>query len=233
MVRTAIVVGEVSMRVCHTRNYQTNITIYTYACMYPYTEKSLLDTTESNDKAVKSSTPSDNTLLTLASHNKTHDQILLYLKPSLTLQMVDLGTALEFPNRQSIPRQFSDHMDWYEGNNVDAFRGGARYYPILYVSEFWITYDSLKEVNGGLKESKIDVTYEPVPVSNMERMYCYSVACIVSNRMRLFYVRCGNGNSRPEWKTPKENKKPSPEKKTVPTTLYLPCSLRLIPTCLQ
>ena len=85
------------------------------------------------------------------------------MKPSLTLQLVDLGTAIEFPNRQSIPRQFSDHMDWYEGYE-DGMGTSAMYYPILYVNEFWITYESLKEVNGGLKESKIDVTYEPVAV---------------------------------------------------------------------
>ncbi|EED96134.1 predicted protein [Thalassiosira pseudonana CCMP1335] len=57
-------------------------------------------------------------------------------------------------------------MDWYDGEE-DGSRGnnfGELYYPILYVSEFWITYDSLKEVNGGLKESKVDVTVEPVPM---------------------------------------------------------------------
>ena len=90
------------------------------------------------------------------------------MKPSLTLQLVDLGTAIEFPNRQSIPRQFSDHMDWYD----DGMGAGAMYYPILYVSEFWITYESLKEVNGGLKESKIDVTYEPVAVRTLS--FCFT-----------------------------------------------------------
>ena len=87
--------------------------------------------------------------------------------------MVDLGTAIEFPNRESIPRQFADHMDWYEGEEgspttygvAGGSNGGTLYYPILYVSEFWITYDSLKEVNGGLKQSNISVVYEPVPVS--------------------------------------------------------------------
>lgn len=119
-------------------------------------EKSLLDSPDVQEKKAKTLT--DNSVLSQASNNKTHDQILLYMKPSLTLQMVDLGTAVEFPNRQSIPRQFSDHMDWLE-------ESGAMYYPILYVNEFWITYESLKEVNGGLKESKIDVSYEPVAVS--------------------------------------------------------------------
>jgi hypothetical protein len=128
-----------------------------------------LDTTQTKKDSKKVSAE-DNTVLTLASQNKTHDQILLYIKPSLTLQMVDLGAAVNFPSRESIPRQFSDHMDWYEGDELQQHPGmkrpgGNRYYPILYVSEFWITYESLKEVNGGLKESKLDVTYEPVPVS--------------------------------------------------------------------
>ena len=128
------------------------------------TEKSLLDSpTESNGPNYKSPAPNDNSVLSLASQNKTHDQILLYIKPSLTLQMVDLGTAITFPNRQSIPRQFSDHMDWVS-NGVDD---GSIYYPILYVNEFWITYESLKEVTGSLKEAKIEVNYEPVSVSTM------------------------------------------------------------------
>jgi hypothetical protein len=140
-------------------------------------EKSLLDGTSDTKISQSIAKLNDKSVLSLASQNTTHDQILLYLKPSLSLQMVDLGTAIEFPNRQSIPRQFADHMDWLDdiengvalnvGNGAHrGGGGGTMYYPILYVSEFWITYESLKEVNGGLKESKIDVTYEPVPVSN-------------------------------------------------------------------
>jgi hypothetical protein len=123
-------------------------------------EKSLLDssTVSQTQSNKKSTSYNDNSILSQASNNKTHDQILLYLKPSLTLQMVDLGTSIQFPNRESIPRQFSSHMDWY---NDDS----SLYYPILYVNEFWITYESLKEVNGGLKEGRVDVRYEPVAVS--------------------------------------------------------------------
>eukprot|EP00804_Cyclotella_cryptica_P008781 CCRYP_015647-RA/>CCRYP_015647-RA protein AED:0.05 eAED:0.05 QI:143/1/1/1/1/0.83/6/2535/429 len=155
-------------------------------------EKSLLDTPQANEiennknpQIPKSQV--DNTLLTLASQNKTHDQILLYIKPSLTLQMVDLGTAVEFPNRESIPRQFAEHMDWYEGEEgaptsgaAVGSGGGTMHYPILYVSEFWITYDSLKAVNGGLKESKINVVYEPVPVSIDTSHFCTD-----SNSLRI------------------------------------------------
>lgn len=127
--------------------------------------KSLLDAPSEDSSATVD--PDDSSVLTAASLNKTHEQLLLYMKPSLTLQVVDMGSmgVLDFPSKESIPKQFSDHMDWYEGEDG----GGTRplqdlYYPILYSSEFWITFSSLKEVNGTLKESTLDVTYEPVPV---------------------------------------------------------------------
>ena len=97
------------------------------------------------------------------------------MKPSLTLQLVEMG-PIDFPSRNTIPKQFSDHMDWYEGedNEISSRSGtsvsGEKYYPILYGSEFWTTYSSLKEVNGTLKESKVDVTFEPVSVSFM--LFC-------------------------------------------------------------
>ena len=101
----------------------------------------------------------DDSVLTLASLNRTHDQVLLYMKPSLTLQIIDFGN-IDFPNRASIPRQFADHMDWYEGDPVRDW-----YYPILYQSEFWVTSASLREVNGTMKGTKLDINIEPVAVS--------------------------------------------------------------------
>jgi len=130
-------------------------------------EKSLLDTAKNNStSAATTSVETEvNSVLTAAALNKTHDQILLYIKPSLTLQLVDMG-PVDFPSRDSIPKQFSDHMDWYDGENDEGFGsiGGMRelYYPILHGSEFWITYSSLKEVNGTMKESQLDVIFEPV-----------------------------------------------------------------------
>ena len=99
----------------------------------------------------------DSSVLTLASLNKTHDQIMMYMKPSLSLQIVDM--LLDFPDRKAVPKQFSDHMDWFDEGAVP---GQSLYYPILYSSEFWITYQSLMEVNGTLKESKLEITYQPV-----------------------------------------------------------------------
>mmetsp|Transcript_29612 Transcript_29612/g.46502 ORF Transcript_29612/g.46502 Transcript_29612/m.46502 type:complete len:733 (+) Transcript_29612:85-2283(+) len=105
----------------------------------------------------------DSSILTQASLNKTHDQLLLYIKPSLTIQFVELGT-MDLPPRNNMPKQFSDHMDWYDGEQNEMEGNGWLYYPILYHSEFWISYRSLKEVNGTMKESVVDVTLEPVPM---------------------------------------------------------------------
>ncbi len=128
--------------------------------------KSLLDTPSESDSLDEKVDSNDKSALTAASLNKTHDQMLLYMKPSLTLQVVDMGTV-DFPTRQSVPRQFSDWMDWYQGEGEGDSSNPWQdlYYPILYQSEFWITFASLREVNGTLKESQLDVTYEPVSVS--------------------------------------------------------------------
>lgn len=115
--------------------------------------KSLLDSPL--DEAVEQ-TKHDNSVLTQASLNKTHDQLLLYIKPSLTLQMVEIG-QIDFPTRASIPKQISDYMDWYEGDPTRDW-----YYPIIYQSEFWITSSSLREVNGTMSKSNLDVKFEPV-----------------------------------------------------------------------
>jgi hypothetical protein len=115
--------------------------------------KSLLDSPV--DDAVEQ-TKHDNSILTQASLNKTHDQLLLYIKPSLTIQMVEIG-QIDFQTRTSIPKQISDYMDWYEGDPTRDW-----YYPIIYQSEFWITSSSLREVNGTLRKSTLDVKFEPV-----------------------------------------------------------------------
>ena len=127
--------------------------------------KSLLPSNDDGSKETNNDVdPNDTTVLTAASLNKTHDQLLVYMKPSLTLQIVDLG-PIDFPTKDGVPAQFNNHMDWIEQHGHDF------YYPILYPSEFWITYRSLKEVNGTLKESKLDVTFEPTPVSWFEHTH--------------------------------------------------------------
>jgi hypothetical protein len=134
--------------------------------------KSLLDSPRDADGGGDSDRGAhDDSVLTLASLNRTHDQVLLYVKPSLTLQIVDFGN-IDFPNRASIPLQFADHMDWYDGDPMRDW-----YYPILYRSEFWITSASLREVNGTMKETRLDVNFEPVAVSleRFNRYYpCYA-----------------------------------------------------------
>lgn len=125
--------------------------------------KSLLEQDSDSDEEEAANKVVDSSILTQASLNKTHDQLLLYIKPSLTLQFVELGT-MDLPPRNSMPKQFSDHMDWYDGESNEMDGNGWLYYPILYHSEFWISYGSLKEVNGTMKESVVDVTLEPVPM---------------------------------------------------------------------
>ena len=127
--------------------------------------KSLIDQSSSisNEDGEVATKVHDSSILTQASLNKTHDQLLLYIKPMLTIQFVELG-AMDLPARNSMPKQFADHMDWYDGEKNEMDGDGWLYYPILYNSEFWISYGSLKEVNGTMKESVVDVSLEPVPM---------------------------------------------------------------------
>mmetsp|Transcript_33033 Transcript_33033/g.72448 ORF Transcript_33033/g.72448 Transcript_33033/m.72448 type:complete len:674 (-) Transcript_33033:38-2059(-) len=135
-------------------------------------EKSLLGDDHSEDDgeepALKDS--SDKSPLSIAGRNKTHDQILLFASPSLTLQLVDMKRAPNFPSRTNVPKQFGDHMDWLD----DASSG---YYPVLYPSEFWITKESLLPINGTTREITLEATFEPISMwkwqimSNMEQSW--------------------------------------------------------------
>ena len=82
---------------------------------------------------------------------------------------------IEFTTMESVPKQFSDHMDWYQGEDkecaaADGFPNQDLYYPILYQSEFWIAFGSLKEINGSMKDSELNVNYEPVAVSSSRHL---------------------------------------------------------------
>jgi len=114
-------------------------------------EKKLLDSPPSLDGRVQDSeaialrSKKDSSPLTVASANTTHEQILLYLKPSLTLQLIDPYSMPYFPNRKSIPNTIKKHIQWKsEKSNT--------FYPILYFNEFWMTRESLTEVNDTLTE---------------------------------------------------------------------------------
>ena len=144
--------------------------------------KNLLDTTSTDTSKSAVVDALDSSVLSTASRNKTHDQILLYMKPFVTLQIVDIG-SISLPHKKNIPTQISSHMDWYDGgegvsdddqrtNNLHGPKQDL-YYPILYQSEFWMTSSSLKELNGTVKESKLDITIESVPVSQCQLLLSF------------------------------------------------------------
>lgn len=196
--------------------------------------KSLLDTPSSVDTTV-SAGDKDTSVLTVASRNKTHDQILLYMKPFVTLQLIDIA-SISLPHKKNIPSQIANHMDWYEGGDGDD--QGARsfhvpnqdlYYPILYQSEFWMTSGSLKELNGTVKESKLDINVETVPVSpcilHFTALISQSNYALTSRNSNFCSSkRCGNGNYKVKQKTTGVNRKHSPVKKMKGMTCYATCS---------
>lgn len=100
--------------------------------------------------------------LTIASINRTHDQMLLYVKPSLTLQLVNVYSMPKFPSRKNIPTQMEKYMDWKvedeDGSDDDDDGGVELFYPILHNSEFWITMDSMVEVDDTLTKAPTTTT---------------------------------------------------------------------------
>jgi len=124
-------------------------------------EKNLLESvaSPSSSSSSYSMKPGDeNTIsspLTIASSNSQSDAILLYLKPSLTLQLVDMAGMMTFPHRKKIPLPILSHMDWLNETS-------SRYYPLLYSSEFWITSDKLIPINDTISQSTIQITLEQI-----------------------------------------------------------------------
>ena len=91
--------------------------------------------------------------LTIASANKTQECTLLYIKPSLSLQLVNMNGLPSFPERRAIPEPISKHISWYN----DTY-----FYPILYSNEFWILKSSLIEVNDTISSTNIEITIDDV-----------------------------------------------------------------------
>jgi hypothetical protein len=91
--------------------------------------------------------------LTLSSVNTTMDARLLYIKPSLNLDIVQ-GIPT-FTTRSHLPVQISKHMQFPHDNS-------SQYYPLLYSSEFWITKASHIEVNDTLVETTIEINIRDV-----------------------------------------------------------------------
>ena len=105
----------------------------------------------------------DDSPLTRAGYNTTHDQLLLYATPSLTLQVVDMANTPNFPNRHGMPAQFSDHMDWLDEKSTG-------FYPILYNSQFWITKTNLVPLNGSTTEITMEMMLEPAKMWKWQLM---------------------------------------------------------------
>ena len=84
-------------------------------------------------------------------------------------------------------------MDWYQGEDkecaaADGFPNQDLYYPILYQSEFWIAFGSLKEINGSMKDSELNVNYEPVAVSSSRHLnFALTFHVWYSHSMDLFW----------------------------------------------
>ena len=215
--------------------------------------KSLLDTPSSasvdSTAEEDAEASSDTSVLTMASRNKTHDQILLYMKPFVTLQLVDIG-SISLPQKKNIPIQIAGHMDWYDGeegviSDIEqqgdgrGFRGPNKqdlYYPILYQSEFWITSSSLKELNGTVTASKLDINVEPVPVRPCSSRLSFdntitivfSFSPITTLILLILSQRCGSGSCKVKHKTIGVNRNHSRAKKIRGMTCYATCSWKLI-----
>jgi len=108
------------------------------------------ESSDSNDKRLSEDNP-----LILGSRNTTHDQVLLFMKPSISLQLVDIDGMFSFPARQNIPVQIGKHMDWIDQTS-------NQFYPIVYSSEFWITNDKLVEVNSTLETATVEVNFDTI-----------------------------------------------------------------------
>ena len=142
-------------------------------------EKNLLDDNHNNhenekDDSEKKTLSSTSTLnsssspLTIASANKTQDAILLYLKPKLTLQLVNLRGLPLFAEKRAIPQPIQNHMAWYnyttdsndKGEEKEESMESNLYYPIVYSSEFWMLKSSYIEVNDTLPYSNLEITFD-------------------------------------------------------------------------
>jgi len=127
-------------------------------------EKSLLSSGDTDVNAQADEVDeADDSPLSLAGRDTGNDQLLLYAAPSLVLQVVDMGKTPQFPNRQGIPAQFGDHMDWLDEKSTG-------FYPILYSSQFWVTKSMLVPINGSTPEISLEVTLEPVSMWKWQLM---------------------------------------------------------------
>jgi hypothetical protein len=92
-----------------------------------------------------------------ASSNKTHDQILLYTKPTLALQLI--SNLPPFVNKDSIPSSIGKFLDWSKDDHTSN-----QHYPLLYHSEFWVRNDMLVEINGTIDHVDIEFSLDSAPM---------------------------------------------------------------------
>jgi hypothetical protein len=112
----------------------------------------------SNLDAMLNLDPSDKSVLATAARNTMEDVTLMYIKPTLTLQLVE-DTPESF-KKSSIPTQISKHLDFLDLQDDNDF--AADYYPIFYPSEFWMRHQDTFPVNGTLSNVSLTFYLQPV-----------------------------------------------------------------------
>lgn len=77
-------------------------------------------------------------------------EVLNYIKPNVTIQVVDYFAA---HSRRNIPQQISDHMRPQPGS------GGQHYLPLVHFNEFWMLKDKLVPVNESLANVTVHLEF--------------------------------------------------------------------------
>lgn len=131
-------------------------------------EKNLLESTSMEQEKEEEEENGNNiqsalSPLTTASANTQTEAVLLYLKPSLTLQLVDMTGMMVFSHRSKIPQPILSHMDWLHETS-------SLYYPLLYSSEFWITSDKLIPINDTISSATLQITLEQIKMWKWQLM---------------------------------------------------------------
>jgi len=89
-----------------------------------------------------------------ASLNTSIDAVLLYIKPFMNLQLVQLDDKTPLPI-SSLPSFLAEHFMFVDSSNTS-------FYPLLHPSEFWLKSDSLVAVNDTLSNVTIDISLSHV-----------------------------------------------------------------------
>ena len=115
---------------------------------------------QDTDKVDDAPAVEDNSVLGVATANRSADVWLSYWKPTLHLQQVHM--AQSFP-RGGIPDQFAHQMEF-----TDTVTG--MYYPVLYVNEFWITNDKMSAINGTRSSLPLEISISTIGMFKWQGM---------------------------------------------------------------